>query len=72
MRIHSYLYKDINICVKYCSPEKVALLATEIAIEMSKGKDIAELNLIRNITLQVGAVIQTIIIQKINLDTKHK
>lgn len=52
--------------MKNCSPEKLALLATEIAIELSRGKDITEINVIKSLVNQVGCVLQTIISQRIN------
>ena len=65
--IVSVLIKEIiNISMKNCSPEKLAIIATQIAIEISKGKDIDELNLIKCLIGQVSSVISTIILQRIN------
>lgn len=55
-----------------CSPEKLALIATQIAIEISKGKSIEQLNTTRNVINQISSVISTIISQRLNdkLDKK--
>lgn len=53
--------------MKNCSPEKLAILATQIAIEMSRDKDISEINLLKTLTGQICSVLQTIVLQKINL-----
>ena len=45
-------------------PERVALLATQIAIEIARGKDIDEINLYRNIASQISSVLQVIISQR--------
>ncbi len=52
------------------TPEKIALVATQIAIEMSKGKSIEELNLIKSIASQISCVLHTIISQRI-IDEKR-
>ena len=52
--------------MKNCSPEKLALLATEIAIELSRGKDITEINVIKSVANQICCVLQTIISERIN------
>ena len=52
--------------MKNCSPEKLALLATQIAIELSKGKDITEINVIKSVANQICCVLQTIISERIN------
>lgn len=49
---------------KCISPEKIAILATQIAIELAKGKDIDEINLYRNIASQISSVLQVIISQR--------
>lgn len=56
----------INIFMENCSPEKLALIATQIAIEISKGKTLEQLNVVRNVINQISSVISTIITQKIN------
>lgn len=59
--------------MKNCSPEKLALLATQIAIEISRGKDITEINVIKSVASQVSAVLQTIILERINQEIdSHK
>lgn len=52
--------------MKNCCPEKLALLATEIAIELSKGKDITEIGVIKSVLNQICCVLQTIVSQRIN------
>ncbi len=52
--------------MKDCSPEKLALIATQIAIEISRGKNIDQLNTIKCLINQVSSVISTIILQRIN------
>ncbi len=49
-----------------CSPEKLALIATQIAIEISKGKSIEQLNTIKNVINQISSVLSTIICERIN------
>lgn len=44
-----------------CSPEKLALISTQIALELSKGKTISQLNLIKSVLTQISATMQTII-----------
>lgn len=51
-------------------PDKLALFATQIAIDISKGKDLDDLFLIRTIIGQMSCVLSTIISQKIDLDKK--
>lgn len=48
----------------YIPPERMALLGTQIAIEISKGKTIEELGLYRNIASQVSSTLFVIISQK--------
>lgn len=52
---------------KNLSPEKLAILATEIAIDISKNKDIDDIYLIKTIISQISDVLSTIINQRINL-----
>ena len=52
--------------MKNCSPEKLSLFATEIAIELSRGKDITEIGVIKSVLNQICAVLQTIVSQRIN------
>ena len=52
--------------MKNCSPEKLSLLATEIAIELSRGKDITEIGVIKSVLNQICSVLQTIVSQRIN------
>lgn len=49
-------------------PDKLALFATQIAIDISRGKDLNDLFLIRTIIGQISCVLSTIISQKIDLD----
>lgn len=51
-------------------PDKLALFATQIAIDISRGKDLDDLFLIRTIIGQMSCVLSTIISQKIDLDKK--
>ena len=53
------------------SPEKVILIATNIALELTKGKSCDEINIIKNILKQVIETINTILWQKIFLEDKH-
>ncbi len=53
-------------------PEKLALFATQIAIDISKNKSIDELCLLRTVIGQISCVISTIISQKIDFDKKSK
>ncbi|MGN0748335.1 MAG: hypothetical protein ACI4L1_01480 [Christensenellales bacterium] len=58
--------------MKNCPPEKLAFLATQIAIEISRGKDISQLNLIKTVVGQISCVLQTIICQRVNQDCDKK
>ncbi|EPY2302884.1 hypothetical protein [Clostridium sporogenes] len=58
--------KDLN-CI---SPEELALLANLIALELSKGKNANELNVLGNLLAAVGTIISTISAQKQNLQNK--
>jgi len=58
--------KDLN-CI---SPEELALLANLIALELSKGKNANELNVLGNLLAAVGTIISTIAAQKQNLENK--
>ncbi|MBW5457480.1 hypothetical protein GPJ60_08450 [Clostridium sporogenes] len=58
--------KDLN-CI---SPEELALLANLIALELSKGKNANELNVLGNVLAAVGTIISTISAQKQNLQNK--
>jgi hypothetical protein len=42
----------------------VAILATQIAIEIAKGKDIDEINLYKSVASQISSVLQVIISQR--------
>ncbi|MBO4412573.1 MAG: hypothetical protein J5779_00990 [Clostridia bacterium] len=53
--------------LKNISPEKLAILATEIAIDISKNKEIEDIYLIKTIMSQISDVLSTIINQRINL-----
>lgn len=53
-------------------PEKLALFATQIAIEISKNKSLEELYLVRTLINQVSCDLSTIITQKIDFDRKNK
>lgn len=52
-------------------PEKLALFATQLAIDISKGKCLDDLFLLKNVISQVSCVLSTIISQKIEFDKKH-
>lgn len=52
------------------SPEQVAFLATSIAVDLAKGKDIEEINLIKTIANQVCATLSTICTQRFLLEEK--
>lgn len=54
------------------SPEKLVLLATQVAIEISKGKSIDEINLARNIASQISASLQVIVSQKLIIEKNEK
>ncbi|MGO5074067.1 hypothetical protein ACTQ4K_08995 [Clostridium sporogenes] len=58
--------KDLN-CI---SPEELALLANLIALQLSKGKSVNELNVLGNLLAAVGTIISTIAAQKQNLQNK--
>ncbi|GAE00973.1 hypothetical protein CBO05C_0663 [Clostridium botulinum B str. Osaka05] len=58
--------KDLNSI----SPEELALLANLIALELSKGKSVNELNVLGNLLAAVGTIISTIAAQKQNLENK--
>ncbi|AJD32120.1 MULTISPECIES: hypothetical protein [Clostridium] len=58
--------KDLN-CI---NPEELALLANLIALELSKGKNANELNVLGNLLAAVGTIISTIAAQKQNLENK--
>lgn len=52
-------------------PERMVQLATQIAIELAKGKDAEEINLARNIASLISSTLQVILCQRI-LNEKHK
>lgn len=54
------------------SPENLAILATEIAIDISKNKGIDDIYLIKVLMSQISDVLSTIVNQRINLDKKFK
>ncbi|APH15155.1 hypothetical protein B2H94_00345 [Clostridium sporogenes] len=58
--------KDLN-CI---SPEELALLANLIALELSRGKNANELNVLGNLVAAVGTILLTIAAQKQNLENK--
>ena len=58
--------------MKNCSPEKLALLSTQIALELSRGKTLSELNLIKSVISQISATMQVIISKKICEDQENK
>ncbi len=58
--------KDLN-CI---SPEELALLANLIALELSRGKNANELNVLGNLVAAVGTILLTIAAQKRNLENK--
>lgn len=51
-------------------PERMVQLATQIAIELAKGKDIEEINLARNIASLISSALQVILCQRV-LNEKH-
>lgn len=51
-------------------PDKLALFATQLAIDIAKGKSLDDLFLLRNIVGQISCVLSTIISQKIDLDKR--
>ena len=58
--------------LKDMPPDKLALFATQIAIDMSKNKDLDDLFLLRTIVGQISCVLSTIISQKIDLDKRKQ
>ena len=56
--------------LKDMPPEKLALFATQLAIDISKGKSLDDLFLLKNVINQVSCVLSTIISQKIDLDKR--
>lgn len=58
--------------MKNCSPEKLAIIATQIAVEISKGKSISEINVIKSVVGQISCVLQTIACQKQCIDNCKK
>lgn len=48
----------------------MVLLATQVAIEISKGKSIDEINLARNIASQISAALQVIVSQRLIIEKK--
>ncbi len=53
-------------------PDKLALFATQIAIDISRGKELDDLFLLRTLIGQISCVMSTIISQKIDLDKRRK
>ena len=51
-------------------PEKLALFATHLSIDISNGKSLDDLFLLKNVINQVSCVLSTIISQKIDLDKR--
>lgn len=64
--------KFINKIMENCSPEKLALISTQIALELSRGKTISQLNLIKSVLTQISATMQTIISKKLCEDQENK
>ncbi|EJO5349014.1 hypothetical protein NRP93_003166 [Clostridium botulinum] len=58
--------KDLNSI----SPEELSLLANLIAIELSKGRSVNELNVLGNLVSAIGSIISTIAAQEQNLQNK--
>ena len=56
--------------LKEMPPEKLALFATQLAIDISKGKSLDDLFLLKNVINQVSCVLSTIISQNIDLDKR--
>ena len=56
--------------LKDMPPDMLALFATQVAIDISKGKDLDDLFLLRNVISQISCVMSTIISQKIDLDKR--
>ncbi|MDD4110638.1 MAG: hypothetical protein PHS54_03695 [Clostridia bacterium] len=53
-------------------PERMVQLATQIAIELAKGKDIEEINLARNIASLISSALQVILSQRCINERKNK
>lgn len=60
----------IKVYMKNCSPEKLAIIATQIAVELARGKDVLEINVIKSVVGQISCALQTIVCQRINLEKK--
>ncbi|PIH04807.1 hypothetical protein [Clostridium combesii] len=58
--------KDLN-CI---SLEELALVANLIALELSRGKNTNELNVLGNLIATVGTILLTIAAKKQNLENK--
>ncbi|MCI5797728.1 MAG: hypothetical protein MR024_03835 [Firmicutes bacterium] len=56
--------------LKDMPPDKLALFATQIAIDISRGKELDDLFLLRTLIGQISCVMSTIISQKIDLDKR--
>lgn len=58
--------------LKDMPPDKLALFATQLAIDLSRCKSLDELFLLKNIISQISCVMSTIISQKIELDKNKR
>lgn len=54
------------------SPEDLTALATAVAIEVSQGKDAAEIMVLRNIALQISQTLFCVYSQKCHLESIEK
>jgi hypothetical protein len=62
----------INIAMNYIPPERMVLLATQIAIEIAKGKNTEELNIAKSMASQISSALQVIICQRLINDKCKK
>lgn len=58
--------------MKELTPAEVAYIATTLALELAKCKDIDELTITRNIVTQISSTLQTIISQKLLCEKLNK
>ena len=54
--------------MKELTPGEIVHLATSIAVELSKGQSVEDINLMRNIASQIACTLSTILSQRICLD----
>ena len=53
-------------------PERLVLLASQIAIEIAKGKGVEEINLARSMATQVASALQVILSQRLINEKRFK